>query len=73
MGNNWINIFSSSNPIEIEIIKQMLIENNINAVILSKQDSSYNMFGTIDLYVTEKEQEIALQLMQKKSNERENN
>ena len=63
MEKNWINIFSSANPIEVEIIKQMLAENNIVAVVLSKQDSSYNMFGTIDLYVTENEQEIALHLI----------
>ena len=69
MEKNWINIFSSANPIEVEITKQMLEENNIVAVILSKQDSSYNMFGTIDLYVTENEQEIALQLIHKQNNE----
>jgi len=69
MEKNWINIFSSANPIEVEIIKQMLAENNIIAVVISKQDSSYNMFGTIDLYVTENEQEIALQLIHKKNNE----
>ncbi len=65
MEKNWINIFSSANPIEVEIIKQMLAENNIVAVVLSKQDSSYNMFGTIDLYVTDKQQDIALKLIQK--------
>ena len=69
MEKNWINIFSSANPIEVEIIKQMLAENNIIAVVISKQDSSYNMFGTIDLYVTGNEQEIALQLIHKKNNE----
>ena len=69
MEKNWINIFSSANPIEVEITKQMLEENNIVAVILSKQDSSYNMFGTIDLYVTENKQEIALQLIHKQNNE----
>ena len=69
MEKNWINIFSSANPIEVEIIKQMLVENNIVAVVLSKQDSSYNMFGTIDLYVNENEQEITLQLIHTKNNE----
>jgi len=70
---NWINIFTSSNPIEVEIVKQMLEENNINAVVLNKQDSSYNMFGTIDLFVNETEQETALQLINKQNNERDTN
>ena len=70
MGKNWINIFKSDNPIEAEIIKQMLEENNITAVMLNKQDSSYNLFGTIDLYVKEKNKSIALQLINKQHNER---
>ena len=69
MEKNWINIFSSVNPIEVEIIKQMLTENNIVAVVLNKQDSSYNMFGAIDLYVTENAQAMALQLIHKQNNE----
>lgn len=73
MKKNWINIFTSSNPIEVEIVKQMLEENNINAVVLNKQDSSYNMFGTIDLFVNETEQETALQLINKQNNERDTN
>ena len=63
MEKNWINIFSSANPIEVEIVKQMLEENNITAVMLNKQDSSYNMFGSIDLYINEENQTIALQLI----------
>ena len=59
MKRNWINIFSSTNPIEVEIVKQMLEENNINAVALNKQDSSYQMFGIIELFVTEDQLEIA--------------
>jgi len=64
------NIFSSANPIEVEIIKQMLDENNITAVILNKQDSSYNMFGSIDLYVKEENRTIALELINERHNER---
>jgi len=67
---NWINIFSSTNPIEVEIVKQMLEENNINAVALNKQDSSYQMFGIIELFVTEDQLEIAKSLLKKSENER---
>jgi hypothetical protein len=65
-----ITIFSSANHIEVEIIKQMLEKNNITAVMLNKQDSSYNMFGSIDLYVKEENQTIALQLINQQHNER---
>ena len=69
MEKNWINIFSSANPIEVEIVKQMLDENNITAVTLNKQDSSYNLFGSIDLYVKKENRTIALQLIHKQNNE----
>ena len=69
MGKNWINIFSSANLMEAEITRQMLDENNITAIILNKQDSSYNMFGLIDLYVKEENQTIALELINKQHNE----
>ena len=49
MTKNWVKIYISTNPIETEMIKQMLNSNNIISVIISHQDSSYNMFGTIDL------------------------
>lgn len=50
-----IKIYSSNNPNQAIITKQMLEENGINVVILNKQDSSYLMFGSIELYVHEKE------------------
>ena len=72
MKESWINIFSSANPVEVEIVKQMLNENNIIAVTLNKQDSSYNLFGSIDLYVKEKNRTIALQLINGQHNEPNN-
>ena len=70
MNKKWTKIFSSNNPIQIEIIKQMLEENNLVPVILNKQDSPYNMFGTIDLYIIEKDQMKAIKLLKDNNNER---
>ena len=50
-----IKVYSSNNPNQAIIIKQMLEENGINVVLLNKQDSSYLMFGPIELYVHEDE------------------
>ena len=46
-----VKLLSTDNPNKAEITKQMLEENNINVVMLNKQDSSYLMFGSIELYV----------------------
>ena len=61
MEKNWTKIRTYSNTIEAEIVKQMLEENNIPAVILNKQDSSYH-FGRIELYVNESDKIQALEL-----------
>ncbi|TJZ62170.1 DUF2007 domain-containing protein [Sphingobacterium olei] len=50
MEKGWIKIKSYNNAIESEIVKQMLEENGVEAVLLNKQDSSY-LFGKIELYV----------------------
>ncbi|MVZ63202.1 putative signal transducing protein [Sphingobacterium humi] len=50
MNPNWTKIKVFTNALQGEIIKQMLVENNIPAVLLNKQDSSYH-FGVIELYV----------------------
>ena len=65
-----IKILSTNNPNKAEITKQMLEENNINVVLLNKQDSSYNMFGTIELFVTENQEEDATALLKEIENER---
>ena len=58
-----IRILSTDNVNQAEITKQMLEENDITVVILNKQDSSYLMFGSIDLYVKEEHIEQAKYLL----------
>ena len=40
----------------------MLNESTITSVMLNKQDSSFNLFGSIDLYVKKENQITALEL-----------
>ena len=49
--NTWQKIFSTRVYSEAAIIKGMLEENQIPVQLLNKQDSSYPMFGDIQLYV----------------------
>ncbi len=66
-----IKLLSTNNPNQAEITKQMLEENNIKVVLLNKQDSSYLMFGSIDLYVTKEQLKLAENLLKNRGNERE--
>lgn len=63
--NNWAKIFTTRNAAEANIIKGMLEENDIEAVIMNKQDSSYLNFGNIDLYVPKEFEAIATGLVNK--------
>ena len=63
MNNDWIEIYSGTNHIKIELIKQLLNNNNINAVILNQKDSSYHVFGTIKLFTQKNDQKRALELI----------
>lgn len=50
MDSNWALIFSTANPYKAELLKGLLDENNIDSVVMNKQDSSYH-FGELELYV----------------------
>ena len=68
---DWVKIFSSTIPNQAEIIKGMLLENEIESVILNKQDSSYLSFGDIEMYVHPDDVASANQLIEQLSNEDE--
>ena len=65
-----IKVLSTDNPNKAAIVKQMLEENNIKVVLLNKQDSSYLMFGLVELYVQENQLEKSEKLLIKINNER---
>jgi len=62
MEKHWIKLFATPNPIEAEIIKQMLEAHEVPAVIINKQDSSYR-FGQIELYVHQSDESLARELL----------
>lgn len=51
MENNWVKVYTTENAITAEIIKQALVENDIPAVVLNQQDSSYRTFGVLTVLV----------------------
>ena len=65
-----IKVLSLDNPNKAAIVKQMLEENNIKVVLLNKQDSSYLMFGLVELYVQKDQLEKTEDLLKEINNER---
>jgi aspartokinase len=65
-----IKVLSTDNANKAAIVKQMLEENNIKVVLLNKQDSSYLMFGLIELYIQEDQLEKTEDLLKEINNVR---
>ena len=63
MASNFNKIYQTGNPIEAEIIIQMLKEHGINAVSMNKRDSSYQAFGVIEIYCPANDVVTALHLI----------
>lgn len=60
---NWFLLYATRNFPEASIIKGMLEENNVPVMIINKQDSSYLVFGDIELYVPVHLKDIARHLL----------
>jgi hypothetical protein len=59
----WKKVFSTQKPIQAEILAASLENEGINVVKINKQDSSYTVFGEIELYVPEDEYALAVTLI----------
>jgi len=63
MEKNWVRIFTTFNYYQAEIVKQVLIENEIDSVLLNKQDSSHRTFGDIEVYIHQQDFSNAIEIM----------
>lgn len=67
--NNWKLLFKSQNPVDIELKKKTLENNDIKCHVLNKMDSSFNYISfageTIELYVLNKDFEKAVNFIKK--------
>jgi hypothetical protein len=48
---NWTKVYETSDLQYIELLKSVLINEDIEAVTMNQKDSSNLIFGTISLYV----------------------
>lgn len=51
MSADWVVVHSTTYAHAAELIKGMLKENDIEAVVMNRQDSSYVQFGEIEVLV----------------------
>lgn len=61
---SWIKVFENQNQIRAEIVKGVLEENGIAAVVMSKKETAYQVLGTYEVLVPHGDAVAALQLIQ---------
>ncbi|WP_040302535.1 putative signal transducing protein [Algoriphagus machipongonensis] len=61
---NWIKVFESDVQIRAEIVKGVLEENQINAVVLNKKETVYHVFGTYEVLVQREDLLLATNIIQ---------
>lgn len=62
MSENWGVIYTTNQLYEAEIVKEIMADNDVECVIMNKQDSNY-MFGEIEVCVPNEEVLKAKQLI----------
>lgn len=61
---NWIKVFEDQNQIRAEIVKGVLEEKGVPAVVLNKKETVYQLNGTYQVLVPNDQAIHALQLIQ---------
>lgn len=61
--NNWIKVFESKGQVRAEIVKGILEEHNIAAVVLNKKETVYQIFGNYEVHVQRDNSVVAINLI----------
>jgi len=67
MTQKWFRIYSTTSLPQASIIKGMLEENGIPAIIVNKQSSSYLSLGEIEVHVVAEFKNLAEKLLDQNS------
>jgi hypothetical protein len=62
MNDKWIKIYTSHQFFKSEMVKQILIDNGIEAIIMNKQDTAYK-FGEVEVHIPEADYSNALEII----------
>ena len=65
---NKVRIVSTSDRIYFQLCQSIFSMNGIAFQIKSTMDSMYNSFGTFEIYISEEEQDRAMDLLEKNEN-----
>ena len=61
--DNWIKIYTTTDLQQAEIIRAVLINEEIETVVMNKKDTSITAFGEIEHYVDEANVDLAMNII----------
>ncbi len=62
--SKWSKVYESKEPYRAEIVKDILEQKEINAIIINKKDSAYYIFGMLEVHVEAKAVLNALKIIE---------
>ena len=62
--SSWSKIYESKRPYRAEIVKDILEQKGIKAIILNKKDSAYDIFGQLEVNVEAEKVLTALKIIE---------
>lgn len=62
--SNWKKVFADGSPVRAEIVKSILEDRDIPAVILNKKETAYQIHGQYEVMVADQYEEEALNIVQ---------
>ncbi|HTN18927.1 MAG TPA: DUF2007 domain-containing protein [Pelobium sp.] len=62
MDKNWVKIYTSNDFYKAEIVRQVLIDHEIEAVLMNKQDTAYK-FGEVQVHIPNSHFQTALEII----------
>ncbi len=65
MEKDWVKVYSSTLPYNVELVKQLLEQKDVGSIILNQQDSAYVSIGEIELYVKREQVILAKDIIAK--------
>ena len=60
---NWKCVYTTDQVYKAEAVKDFLMEENIESVVVNKKDSAYTAFGEVELYVQPEDENRAAELV----------
>ncbi len=62
ISSDWVRVYTSSDYFKSEMVKQVLTENDIHAVVMDRQGFPYRI-GEVEVYIPQKDFQKAIEII----------